>query len=86
MSTTRLLTQQIGGAIGVAIASTVAATRTLALLSQGHATAVALTGGFQWALWVSGLTGLTAVPVTFLLIRRRELARTAANALQRGVL
>ncbi|HEY1324349.1 MAG TPA: MFS transporter [Streptosporangiaceae bacterium] len=75
--------QQIGGAIGVAIASTVAATRTQALLSQGHATAAALTGGFQWALWVSGLTGLAAVPVTFLLIRRRELARAAATALQR---
>ena len=75
--------QQIGGAIGVAIASTVAATRTQALLSQGHATAAALTGGFQWALWVSGLSGLAAVPVTFLLIRRRELARAAATALQR---
>jgi EmrB/QacA subfamily drug resistance transporter len=70
--------QQIGGAIGVAIASTVAATRTQALLGQGQATAAALTGGFQWALWVSGLTGLAAVPVTFLLIRRRELARAAA--------
>ena len=78
--------QQIGGAIGVAIASTVAATRTQALLSQGHATAVALTGGFQWAFWVSGLTGLTAVPVAFLLIRRRELTRAAASALQREVL
>jgi EmrB/QacA subfamily drug resistance transporter len=78
--------QQIGGAIGVAVASTVAATRTQALLSQGHATAAALTGGFQWALWVSGLTGLAAVPVTFLLIRRRELARAAASALQRETL
>jgi EmrB/QacA subfamily drug resistance transporter len=72
--------QQIGGAIGVAIASTVAATRTQTLLGQGHATAAALTGGFQWALWVSGFTGLAAVPVTFLLIRRRELARAAATA------
>ena len=43
-------------------------------------------GGFQRALWVSGLTGLIAVPVTFLLIRRRELARAAATALQREVL
>ena len=75
--------QQIGGAIGVAIASTIAATRTQALLSQGHATAAALTGGFQWALWVSGLTGLMAVPVTFLLIRRTELARAVAASLQR---
>jgi EmrB/QacA subfamily drug resistance transporter len=70
--------QQLGGAIGVAVASTVAATHTRALLGGGHPAAAALTGGFQWALWVSGLTGLAAVPVTFLLIRRREIARAVA--------
>ena len=62
--------QQLGGAIGVAVASTVAATHSRLLLSQGHAPAAALTGGFQWALWVCGLAGLAAVPVTFLLVRR----------------
>jgi EmrB/QacA subfamily drug resistance transporter len=72
--------QQIGGAIGVAVASTVAATHSRLLLSQGHAAAAALTGGFQWAFWVTGLTGLAAVPVTFLLIRRTELARAVAAA------
>ena len=75
--------QQIGGAIGVAVASTVAATHSRVLLSQGHAAAAALTGGFQWAFWVTGLTALAAVPVTFLLIRRAELARAAAASLQR---
>jgi len=75
--------QQIGGAIGVAVASTVAATHSRLLLSQGHAAAAALTGGFQWAFWVSGLTALAALPVTFLLIRRRELARAVATATQR---
>ena len=34
------------------------------------ATAAALTGGFQWALWVCGLTGLAAIPAAFVLIRR----------------
>src|SRR6516162_3955529 len=76
--------QQIGGAIGVAVASTVAATHARALLSQGHAAAAALTGGFQWAFWVTGLTALAAIPVTFLLIRRTELARADAASLQRG--
>jgi Major Facilitator Superfamily len=66
--------QQLGGAIGVAVASTVAATHSRHLLSLGHPAAAALTGGFQWAFWVSGLTALAAVPVTFLLIRRREIA------------
>jgi len=75
--------QQIGGAIGVAVASTVAATHSRLLLSQGHAAAAALTGGFQWAFWVSGLTALAAVPVTFLLIRRTEIARAVAVSLQR---
>ena len=75
--------QQLGGAIGVAVASTVAATRSRVLLGQGHAAAAALTGGFQWAFWVSGLTALAAVPVTFLLIRRTELARATAASLQR---
>jgi len=75
--------QQIGGAIGVAVASTVAATHSRVLLSEGHAAAAALTGGFQWAFWVTGLTGLTAVPVTFLLIRRTELARAVAASQQR---
>jgi hypothetical protein len=75
--------QQIGGAIGVAVASTVAVTHSRLLLSQGHGTAAALTGGFQWAFWVTGLTGLAAVPVTFLLIRRTELARAATASRQR---
>ena len=70
--------QQLGGAIGIAVASTVAAAHSRVLLGQGHASAAALTGGFQWALWVSGLTALSAVPVTFLLIRRKEFARAAA--------
>jgi EmrB/QacA subfamily drug resistance transporter len=75
--------QQIGGAIGVAVASTVAATHSRLLLGQGHAPAAALTGGFQWAFWVMGLTGLAAVPVTFLLIRRTELAHAVAASLPR---
>jgi EmrB/QacA subfamily drug resistance transporter len=75
--------QQVGGAIGVAVASTVAATHSRVLLGQGHAAAAALTGGFQWAFWVTGLTALAAVPVIFLLIRRTELARAVAASLQR---
>jgi EmrB/QacA subfamily drug resistance transporter len=72
--------QQIGGAIGIAIASTVAATHARDLLGQGHGATAALAGGFQWALWVGGLTALAAVPATFLIIRRGELARAVAAA------
>jgi predicted MFS family arabinose efflux permease len=56
--------QQLGGSIGVAVASTVAATRFGTLLGRGNPPAVALTGGFRWALWVCGTIALAAVPVT----------------------
>jgi EmrB/QacA subfamily drug resistance transporter len=64
--------QQLGGAIGVAIASTVAASHSRTLLHAGSTTTAALTGGFQWALWVCGAVALLAVPVTLLLVRRDE--------------
>jgi EmrB/QacA subfamily drug resistance transporter len=70
--------QQIGGAIGVAIASTVAATHSKTLVDSGSAPPAALTGGFQWAFWVCGAIALAAIPVTFLLVRSRDLAPTAA--------
>ena len=71
--------QQLGGAIGVAVASTIAATRVTTLLHRGAVPAAALTGGFQWAFWACGAIGLCAVPVTFLLIRRNELAKAVAS-------
>jgi len=71
-------TQQLGGAIGVAIASTVAASRTTTLLHRGHTGPAALTGGFHAALLVLGLLGLLAVPVIYGLVRQREIAQPVA--------
>jgi EmrB/QacA subfamily drug resistance transporter len=74
--------QQLGGAIGVAIATSVAASRTTVLLHAGHSGPVALTGGFQHALWVLGAIALLAVPAIFALVRRSERdaqAKTAIN-------
>jgi EmrB/QacA subfamily drug resistance transporter len=71
-------TQQLGGALGVAVASSVAASHFKTLVRSGDTQVAALTGGFQWAFWVCGAIGLCAVPVTFLLVRRHELARTIA--------
>ena len=62
--------QQLGGAIGIAIASSVAASHTQTLLHAGHAAPAALTGGFQAALWVLGAIGLLAIPAIFALVRR----------------
>ncbi|HEY3479846.1 MAG TPA: MFS transporter [Streptomyces sp.] len=73
--------QQLGGAIGIAVASTVATARSrfLAGHDSGLNAAAALTGGFHRALWVSGLIALAAVPVAFLLVRRTELGQAAAT-------
>ena len=73
-------TQQLGGAIGVAIASTVAAGRAGALVHQGQTAPAAMTGGFHWAFIVLGLIGLAAVPVTAVLVRQRDLDAAVAAA------
>ena len=53
------------------------------LLHQGTAPAAALTSGFQWAFWACGAIGLAAVPVTYLLVRRGELATVVARTSQK---
>jgi EmrB/QacA subfamily drug resistance transporter len=62
--------QNLGGAIGVAVASSIAASHFDTLIHHGYATAAALTGGLQLALWICGLTALLAVPAAVLVIRR----------------
>jgi hypothetical protein len=75
--------QELGGAIGVAIASSVAATHTKALLHGGSTAQAALTGGFDQAFWVLGAIALIAVPAVFALIRRDRRATAArANVLE----
>jgi len=71
--------QNLGSVIGVAVASSIAASHSGALLHRGYSPAAALTGGFGLALWVCGLTGLAAVPVVFGLIRRRREAPAVAG-------
>ncbi len=67
--------QQLGGAIGVAIASTVTAAHVKVLQHQGETASAALAGGLQWALWVCGAIALAAIPVTFFLVRDHELSQ-----------
>ena len=72
--------QQLGGAIGIAIASSVAASHTQALLHTGHTVPASLTGGFQDAFWVLGAIGLLAVPAIFALVRRNELSEAVVKS------
>src|SRR6266516_2708875 len=65
--------QQIGGALGVAIASTVATSHTSSLLKTGNALPNALTSGFALAFWVLAGFALAGVVAAALLIRREEI-------------
>jgi EmrB/QacA subfamily drug resistance transporter len=71
--------QQLGGAIGIAIATGVAASHTQTLVHAGHAAPTALTGGFQAAFWVLGAIALVAIPAIFVLVRRDELTDAVAK-------
>jgi MFS family permease len=70
--------QELGGALGIAIASSIAASHFNRLLHAGNTVPAALTGGFHAALWVSGAMALLAIPVTFLLIRRDEMEKAVS--------
>jgi EmrB/QacA subfamily drug resistance transporter len=61
--------RQLGAAIGIAIASSVAAGHANALVHAGNARPVALTSGFQRALWVLGAIVLLALPAILALVR-----------------
>jgi Na+/melibiose symporter-like transporter len=69
--------QQIGGALGVAIAATVAFTHTQTLLASGHSAASAATSGFALGFWV--LAGISAVSIVacLVLVRGTERERQA---------
>jgi sugar phosphate permease len=68
--------QQIGGAIGVAVMSTVAIEHAETLLADGDAPGVAFTEGFQWGFWVCLGIWVAALVGALSLVRREEL-RTA---------
>jgi EmrB/QacA subfamily drug resistance transporter len=70
--------QNLGGVIGVAVASSIAASHLHALAHHGDAAPAALTGGLHAALWVCGLTAVFAVPAALLLIRRTQRPNTAS--------
>jgi EmrB/QacA subfamily drug resistance transporter len=71
--------EQLGGAIGIAIASSVAASHTKTLVHAGDTVPAALTGGFHAAFLVLGAIGLIAVPAIFALVRRDELTDAVAK-------
>ena len=65
--------QQVGGAIGVAILSTVAFTHARTLSEQGTDQKEALTSGFSWGFWVGVGIWSAALVSAILLIREKEI-------------
>jgi predicted MFS family arabinose efflux permease len=80
--------QQIGGALGLAVLSTIATTRTNHLLASGTPLPTALTHGFQGAFLGGAVIATLGVAATLILIRTRdsrahlEMANAEAAAVQ----
>jgi EmrB/QacA subfamily drug resistance transporter len=66
--------QQIGGAIGVAVASSIAVSRATHLLHTGVSQAAALTGGYSLAFWVVAGISAAGVVAALGLVRDEEVA------------
>jgi len=65
--------QQIGGALGIAVLSTIATTRTSDAVESGTAVPNALVEGFQAAFWVGVGVALAGVVAALVFIRREDL-------------
>ncbi len=72
--------QQIGGAVGIALLSTIAISRTDNEVAAGTATPQALTSGFQLAFWVGAGIALAGVVAALALIRQEEIAAAPESA------
>ena len=72
--------QQIGGAVGVALASTVFITHSKTLAQDGASALAAQTGGYRWAFWALAFIGIASVIAALTLIKREEMAETPTTA------
>jgi EmrB/QacA subfamily drug resistance transporter len=66
--------QQIGGAVGIALLSSIAINRTENEIVSGVAQPEALTSGFQIAFWVGAVIAAVGVVAALVLIRQEEIA------------
>jgi MFS family permease len=62
-------TQQVGGALGLAVLATLSTTHTHALSAHGASNAVALTGGYHLAFTVAAVLVLAAIAIGVVLLR-----------------
>jgi EmrB/QacA subfamily drug resistance transporter len=72
--------QQIGGAVGIAILSTVATSTTNDAVGDGTQLSIALTDGFQAAFWTGAAIAFAGVLVSIFLVRGRDLQQQESEA------
>jgi predicted MFS family arabinose efflux permease len=72
--------QQIGGAVGIAILSTIATSWTSDSVQNGAQLPVALTDGFQAAFWAGAAVAFAGVLVSIFLVRGRDLQAQEVEA------
>jgi EmrB/QacA subfamily drug resistance transporter len=72
--------QQIGGAVGIAILSTVATSTTTDEVGNGTQLPIALTDGFQAAFWTGAAIAFAGVLVSIFLVRGRDLRPQESEA------
>jgi EmrB/QacA subfamily drug resistance transporter len=65
--------QQIGGALGLALLTTVSTSRTTTLEDSGVSQPVALTSGFSLAFWVAAGVAAAAIVTTILIVRPSDM-------------
>jgi MFS family permease len=70
--------QQIGGALGIAVLSSVAIAQSNDAAAAGDAVPEALTTGFQAAFWVGAGIAAVGVLASLILVRKEELASVPA--------
>jgi EmrB/QacA subfamily drug resistance transporter len=74
--------QQIGGAIGVAVASTIFVSSAKALLKTGHSPAAAATSGYQDAFWALIGLALLGALAAFVLLRGTKVEVTEGEPMR----
>jgi sugar phosphate permease len=73
-------TQQVGGALGLAVLATLSASRTATLRTGGASSAAALTGGYHAAFAVAAALAVTATVLAVVVLRPTPGAEAAIDA------
>ena len=78
-------TQQVGGAVGLAVLATFASTHTATLLHQGKAAAPALLGGYHFAWWIATALLVAAVVAAVTILRPAPAATEVPDATESDI-